>query len=140
MKKKITLDQAAFAKIISTLKTFEKKKKPITIGRKSLPKFLATTVETGDDASDPKYVRTKRRILYIAGDYSSSPYTLAGTLDLKANLGYGTDEYSLLQLRLDELVKEYLATANVSKKEANDCKKVSDCVTLVNSKTSTTSA
>ncbi|MGN6435586.1 MAG: hypothetical protein ACTHMM_03595 [Agriterribacter sp.] len=60
----------------------------------------------------------------------TDPATLQGSIKLKTNLHYKDDEYSLLQSKLDKLVKEYVATTSASKKEATDCEKFSDSVKM----------
>ena len=135
-KKMINISQSKFSRLHAKLKAFEKKNGAIKIGNKSLTNFLLSSSEFSFGENEPKHIRTKRIILQIAGDYSTSPNDLKGTIKLKSNLKYGTDEYALLQTRLDKLVKQYKPSATISSTEANNCEKVSDCTKLVNDKTS----
>jgi hypothetical protein len=135
-KKMVRISTAKFALLHAKLKTLETENHSLKIGNKNLSRFLLENSELeSDDSADPKPVRTKRRILFIAGDYTTSPNDLQGSLKLKLNLGYGSGEYALLQVSLNKLVKEYKASAKISAAEANACEKVSDCVKLVNTKT-----
>lgn len=131
----VGISQTKFSKLHAKLKAFEKKNGPIKIGNSSISNFLLEHSEFEEDLEEPIQIRTKRIILRIAGDYTTSPNDLKGTDKLKSNWGYGDDEYALLQIRLNKLVKEYKDSASISKTEANDCEKVSDCIKLVNDKT-----
>jgi hypothetical protein len=137
-KKMVKISAASFARLNAKLRAFETENAPIKIGKKNLSSFLIENAEAEleEDAEDPKPIRTKRIILHIAGDYTTSPNDLRGSLRLRLNLGYGDDEYALLQTRLDKLVKQYKSSASISATETNDCEKVSDCVKLVEEKTS----
>jgi len=132
------IDDAKFAKLHAAVKSFEAKNGSIKIGKLSLSSFLLANTSVSNDRNDSKPVRTKRRVLHIAGDFTTDPSTLSGTIKLKANLHYGNDEFALLQIQLNKLVKEYLSSASVSKTEADKCETVADCVKLVNAKTAIT--
>jgi hypothetical protein len=139
MKKNIfSINGNKFARAHARLKKFEKENGAITIGGLSLSSYLLSHTSFVDDKTIPKPIRTKRRILHIAGDFSTKPEELAGSVKLKTNLQYGALEYSLLQVDLNKLVKEYVSSASVSKSETDVCEKVSDCVKLVNDKTTIT--
>jgi hypothetical protein len=129
-----TMSTANFAKAHKKLKQFEIDNDPIKIGSSNLSSFLLSTIRF-DDSQDSKIIRTKRRILHVAGDFGTDPSTLQGSIDLKTNLHYGDTEYLLLQVQLDRLVKEYKSTASISKTEMDASEKVKDCVKLVNDKT-----
>jgi hypothetical protein len=131
----ISISRTRFAKLHTRLKKLEQGDNVPKIGSMRLSAFLVADAALADDKNDPKPIRTKRIILLIAGDFTTKPENLNGSLKLKTNLGYQADEYVLLQIRLNKLVKEYVPAASVSSKEATDCEKVSDCVTLVNKKT-----
>ncbi|MCW3118229.1 MAG: hypothetical protein JWM28_2311 [Chitinophagaceae bacterium] len=131
----VSISRARFAKLHARLKKLEQGDNVPKIGGMRLSSFLVADAALADDKSDPKPIRTKRIVLLIAGDFTTKPENLSGSLKLKTNLGYQADEYVLLQIRLDKLVKEYIPTASVSSAEATACEKVSDCVTLVNKKT-----
>lgn len=131
----VYISKARFAKLHAKLKKLEAGDNASKIGNMRLYTFLVADAAFKDDKDDPKPIRTKRIILLIAGDFTTKPENLNGSVKLKANLRYQADEYTLLQKRLDKPVKEYLPITRVSKKEATDCEKVPDCVTLVNKKT-----
>ena len=135
-KSTLSIKTSQFAKVHAKLKKFDTENKALKIGNMSLSNFLVANMDSQDDAGESKEVRTKRIILHIAGDFSRDPQTLQNSIQLKSNLGYGDDEYSLLQIRLDKLVKESNKTAGTSPAEINNCAKVGDCVSLVNAKTS----
>lgn len=133
MRKKAVIKSADLRKIHAKLKKFEADNGSIRIEGMSLSQFLLAKVSF-DDRDDPAVIRTKRIILHIAGDYSSKPEDLADNTNLEENLLYGSDEYSLLQIRLNLLVKEYKPTSGVSDDEVGDCETVGDCTELVESK------
>jgi hypothetical protein len=132
-KHKIKLSASAFKKLHAKLKKIELANPNHTIEGWSLSSFLLANTAV-DDKNDPPAIRTKRIVLQIAGDFSTNPANLDNRVRLARDLLYGADEYSLLQMRLDALVKEYKSSASVSESEANDCVKVGDCVNLVDSK------
>lgn len=134
-KKQMLLNVTDYKRIRQLLKKNAVVAKAMKIGGNSITSFLVAAI-THDDKSDTPEIRTKRIILEIAGDFSTDPATLQNALDLAKNLIYGDDEYSLLQIRLNRLVKEYKRTASVSEDEATNCSTVGDCVTLVNDKIS----
>lgn len=134
MKKiKLQLKISDFNKVHSKLKKLESKDKSLKINGIPISSFLTANSNIEDKADSPE-IRTKRIILHIAGDYSSRPEDLKDNIKLKINLLYGDDEYSLLQIRLNSLVKEYKKTARVTNDETNNCSSVGDCTKLVNSK------
>jgi hypothetical protein len=135
-KKMVRISEAKFAKVHSKIKAFERKNGPIKVGAISLTNFLFANSEFPGEETESKPIRTKRIILRIAGDYTTSPNDLKGSIKLKSNLKYSGDEYSLLQTRLDKLVKEYKLSASASTAEVSDCEKVIDCIKLVDTKTS----
>jgi hypothetical protein len=122
-----------FIKVHSKLKKLESKDQSMKINGIPISSFLTANSSFGDNA-DPPEIRTKRIILQIAGDFSSKPEDLNDNIKLKINLLYGNDEYSLLQIRLNSLVKEYKKTASMTNDETNNCSSVGDCTRLVNSK------
>jgi hypothetical protein len=138
-KSSISINPSKFAKIHATIKKFEKENKAIKIGKMSLSNFLVANTDILTPVTENIETRTKRIILQIAGNYSKDPQKLQNSVQLRGDLGYGDDEYYLLQIRLDKLVKEYNKTAGINSTEANDCEKVGDCVSLVISKTSPSS-
>ena len=135
-KPSISIKASKFARIHAKIKNFEKENKAIKIGKMSLSSFLVANTEFLSPVAESKEVRTKRIILQIAGNYSKDPQTLQNSVQLKSSLGYGDDEYYLLQIRLDKLVKEYNKTTGISSTDVNRCEKVGDCVSLVIAKTS----
>ena len=132
-KHKIKLSASAFRKLHAKLKKIESANSNHTIDGWNLSSFLIANA-AADDKTDPPAIRTKRIILQIAGDFTTKPENLKNAVDLVKHLLYGDDEYSLLQMRLDSLVKENKSTASVSDSEASDCGTVGDCVDLVDSK------
>lgn len=133
MKRKITIKPADYKKVHATLKKLELKDASLKINGLPLSHFLLANTSFDDHADLPE-IRTKRIILQIAGDASSKPEDLKDNIKLRINLLFGDDEYSLLQTRLNSLVKEYKAAAGVSENETDDCTTVGDCTTLVNAK------
>lgn len=87
-----------------------------------------------EDESSNIVTKTKKIILYIAGDFTSDPDELQNEIDLKDELNYQDDEYSILQMRLNKLVKEYNDDESIDEDETNECDTVGDCVKLVQSK------
>lgn len=87
-----------------------------------------------EDESSNIVTKTKKIILYIAGDFTSDPGELQNEIDLKDELNYQDDEYSILQMRLNKLVKEYNDDESIDEDETNECDTVGDCVKLVQSK------
>lgn len=87
-----------------------------------------------EDESSNIVTKTKKIILYIAGDFTSDPEELQNEIDLKDELNYQDDEYSILQMRLNKLVKEYNDDESIDEDETNDCDTVGHCVKLVQSK------
>lgn len=133
MKKKITLKTADFKKVYTQLKKLESKGDIFKINGLSLSGFLIASA-TFDDHDDTPEIRTKRIILQIAGNSSVKPENLPDHIKLGLNLLYGDNEYSLLQMRLNALVKTYNTKESVSDNETSDCVTVGDCTVLVNSK------
>ncbi len=133
MKKKILIKPADFKKVHAKLKKLESKDPSLKINGLALSHFLLANTSF-DDKADPPEIRTKRIILQIAGDFSTKPEDLKDNIKLGINLLFGDDEYTLLQMRLNALVKEYKPTASVSDDETNDCVTVGDCTKLVKSK------
>jgi hypothetical protein len=134
-KNTLMISFANFAKLHDKISAFEEKNGPIKIGKKTLSQFMRKTVSIIDDSGDAQPVRTRRRILFAGGDYTSDPAVLRGSLDLKKNLSYGDDEYSSLQGMLDILVREYVDSASVSLSETTACTLVSDVLKMVTTKT-----
>jgi len=87
-----------------------------------------------EDENSNVITKTKKIILIIAGDFNSEPNLLQDEINLKDNLNYQDDEFSILQMRLNKLVKQYKDSASVDEDETNDCETVGDCVELVQSK------
>lgn len=87
-----------------------------------------------EDESSNIVTKTKKIILYIAGDFTSDPGELQNEIDFKDELNYQDDEYSILQMRLNKLVKEYNDDESIDEDETNECDTVGDCVKLVQSK------
>lgn len=129
----LKLKVSDFKKVHSKLKKLEANDNSLKINGLSISSFLIANLSI-DDAVDLLEIRTKRIILQIAGDFSSKPKDLKDSIKLKINLLYGDDEYSLLQMRLNSLVKEYKKSARISDNETSDCTTVGDCIELVNSK------
>lgn len=132
-KHRIILKPGAFKKLHSKLKKMEAADSSLKIGNTLLSNFLIGNT-VADDQKDTAEIRTKRRILHIAGNFTTKPETLRDNIELVKNLLYGDDEYTLLQMSLDTLVKEYKASASISSSEAGDCTTVGDCTGLVDSK------
>lgn len=132
-KRKLNFRASDIKRMHSKLKKMEKKDPSFKINGLPVSSFLIANLRA-DDAVDTPEIRTKRIILQIAGDFSTKPIDLKDNVKLKINLLYGDDEYSLLQMRLNSLVKEYKAGASVSDDEAGDCVTVGDCTELVDSK------
>jgi hypothetical protein len=135
-KKMLSISESKFAKLHAKLKSLEKENHSFKIGSKNLSHFLLENTEFEDDTNEPWAIRTKRVILYIAGDYTTSPNDLQVTIRLKENLGYGEDEYTLLQNRLNKLVKTHDTSLSIDKEETDACEKVRDCIKLVEKKIS----
>ncbi len=133
MKNNLKFKISDFKKVHSALKKFEIKDSSLKIKGFPISSFLIAN-SIIDDGNDSPGIRIKRIILHIAGDFTSKPEELNETIKLKINLLYSDDEYSLLQIRLDSLVKEYKNTASVTEDETNGCITVGDCTKLVNSK------
>lgn len=132
-KYRITLKPGHFKMLYLKLKKIEAADPSLKIGNASLTDFLIVN-SLSDDQKDSPEIRTKRIILHIAGNFTTNPATLKDGIDLVQNLLYGSDEYTLLQMRLDTLVKEYKASASISSSEAGNCSTVGDCTQLVDSK------
>ena len=132
-KHRITLKPGDFKKLIAKIKKMEAADSSLKIGNASLSSFLIAN-SLADDQKDTPEIRTKRIILHIAGNFTTNPETLQDGINLRLNLLYGSDEFTLLQMRLDTLVKEFKASAGISSSEANDCSVVGDCTALVDSK------
>jgi hypothetical protein len=136
MKKTIVTIQAKkLAQVYSKLKKLESKHATLKIGKMPLSHFLIAHSEFENDLPESKELKTNRIILYIAGQFNTDPASLKPATRLKQNLGYQADEYSLLQIKLDKLVKQYKPTARISSGEANNCDTVGDCQDLVVKKT-----
>lgn len=131
-KNQFKLKTTDFKKIVLELKEVEKHTALPKLNGLDLSKFLMANLNLpkGDNVS----IRTKRIILQIAGDFDSDPNDLADEMKLVKNLLYGDDEYQLLQIKLDLLVKEYKKDASIADNEASDCATVKDCLDLVNAK------
>ncbi|GAB2838716.1 hypothetical protein [Ferruginibacter profundus] len=132
-KHRITLKPGDFKKLHSKLKKMEASDPSLKIGNQLLSDFLIAN-SLADDKTDTAAIRTKRIILHIAGNFTTKPETLNDNIDLVQNLLYGDDEYTLLQMRLDILVKEFKSSASISSSEAGDCSTVGHCTALVDSK------
>lgn len=135
MAKNISMKTSDFKKLLKKLKGLEEMNPSAKIGKFATSKFMIAAANPDDIADSPE-IRTKRIILQIAGDFDTNPATLSNSLSLKLNLQYGDDEYSVLQMRLNKLVKSIKASASIDDDETGDCKIVKDCVTLVNDKIS----
>lgn len=131
--RKLKFKVSDFKKVHSALKKLEASDKKVKINGLSISDFLIANLSI-DDETDSPVIRTKRIILQIAGDYSSNPAELNDNIKLTLNLFYSDNEYSLLQMRLNSLVKEYKKTANITDDETIDCATVGDCTELVISK------
>lgn len=132
-KEQIKLSASAFDAILKQLKKIESTSKSAGIKDFPLSRFMMAHADFADE-HHPAELRTKRIILQIAGDLESDPNGLEPDIELRTNLLYGSAEYSLLQLRLDLLVKEYKSSAKISSSEVSDCDTVKDCTDLVTSK------
>jgi hypothetical protein len=133
MRKKAVIKSTDLKKIHAKLKRFEADNGSLRIAGMSLSHFLIAKVSFDDQDDEPE-IRTKRIILHIIGDYSSKPEDLPDNTNLVDNLLYGDDEYSLLQIRLNLLIKEYDPTSGVSDQDVISCETVGECTTLVDSK------
>jgi hypothetical protein len=131
----ISLDLTKFKEAHASLKSFESIYEPIKVGKLNLSSYLIAHADFPDDSQDPKAIRTKRRILIAAGRFDRDPATLIGDEDLKDDLEYSSDEYTILSFLLNKLVKEYKPTSGISQAEMNNCSIVNDCVMLLLKKT-----
>jgi hypothetical protein len=134
MKNNVNFKISDFKKLHMTLQKLEQTDPKLKIMGLSISNFLIAKLGI-EDESDSREIRTKRIILQIAGDFTSKAEELEDDLKLKINLLYSDNEYSLLHMRLNRLVKEYKNTVKVTEDEVNDCTTVGDCTKLVNSKT-----
>lgn len=132
-KHRITLKPGAFKKLHAKLKKMEATDPSLKIDNTLMSNFLIANALT-DDQTDTAEIRTKRIILHIAGNFTTKPETMGDEIDLTINLLYGSDEYTLLQMRLDVLVKEFKASASINISEATGCSTVGDCTALVDAK------
>lgn len=132
-KHSITLKAGDFKKLLLKLKKMEAADPSLKIGNTLMSHLLIGNTLT-DDKKDTPEIRTKRIILHIAGNFTTKPETMGDEIDLTINLLYGSDEYTLLQMRLDVLVKEFKASASINSSEAGGCSTVGDCTALVDSK------
>lgn len=130
----IGMKPSHFKKALSIIKKLEKNNGPISVDGSTLSSFLLANAHPINDSHDPVDIRTKRRILITAGDFTSNPASLQRAVKLKENLQYGPDEYIMLQSRLDALVKEYKKTAAITADEAGEWETVGDCVDTVEEK------
>ncbi len=130
---KLTIKPADFKKVHSKLKKLESEDNSLKINGLTISNFLLANTSF-DDKDDLPEIRTKRIILQIAGDFSTKPEDLKDNIKLRINLLFGDDEYSLLQMRLNSLVKELKPDASISDDETNNCTTVGDCTKLVKSK------
>lgn len=135
MKKKLTINPSDFKKIHTQLQKMEAKNKALKINGLSLSNFFIANVSF-DDFYDSPEIRTKRIILQIAGNSSIKPENLPNDIELATNLLYGENEFSLLQMRLNNLVKSINSSKSISQNETDKCETVGDCVQLVNTKIS----
>jgi hypothetical protein len=124
----IKISHANLAKIQKALKKNSSTLNEIRIGNQSLSKFLHNAISIESESPE---LNTKAIILEVAGDHTTDPHDLPLTINLQLNLHYEDDEYALLYIRLNNLVKEYKPTASLKKSEVNDCETVEDCVDLV---------
>lgn len=100
----------------------------------SLMKKILSALDVFDLKEADTETRVKKIILLIAGLFDTDPKDLYGNIELKGHLLYGSSEFSILQMRLDGLVKELKPGSSISSKETNDCKIVNDCIKLVRTK------
>lgn len=77
-------------------------------------------------------LKVKRRILNVKGNYSTDPSEVLDELDLKANLLYNANDFTLLARKLNELITD--GSKKITDAEMKKCKTVKDCIVLVNSK------
>ncbi len=87
-----------------------------------------------DDAGHLPFIRAKRIILHIAGDFDSSPSDLDDDLELRTQLSFGHFEFLLLRRRLEQLVKEYDYSSRIMALEMMHCRTVGDYVEMINAK------
>lgn len=87
-------------------------------------------------ADEPPATAVKRIILAIAGDDATDPDTLRESLNLRNNLHYGDNEYTLLQIRLNDYVQSKNKDASITADDAGGCDSVGDCIALVEGKIS----
>ncbi|MBL0183748.1 MAG: hypothetical protein IPP96_16265 [Chitinophagaceae bacterium] len=132
-KHRISLKPGDFKKLHAKLKKLEVADPSLKIGN-TLPSNFLIANAVADDQTDTPEIRTKRIILHIAGNFTTKPETMGDEIDLTINLLYRSDEYTLLQMRLDALVKEFKASASISSSEATGCSTVGDCTALVDEK------
>lgn len=133
-KNQLKLDPKAYQKLYTKLQEIEKKEnKNLKINGVSLSNYLLSATKY-DDVSDSPIIRVKKVILHVGGNFTTKPENLTNTINLKINMLYGSNEYSILRKRLDALAKEYKTSATISSEEINNCATVGDCITLFNSK------
>lgn len=133
MKKKLEITLSDFAKLHRQIKKFEEKNGPIQIGNQKLEHFLLTRTSFADHGLTPE-IRTKEIILQVAGNYDIKPEDLKDNVNLKDNLLYNDDSYSILEMRLNILIKGYKKDAVIDDDEMTGCDNVGDCVKLVDDK------
>jgi hypothetical protein len=133
MKKNFQISLGALSRVHRKLKAMEKTDPKLAIGGMKPSHFLVANTRLSD-ASESVDLRVKAILLQIQGDYTTSPADLPDKANLQTNLEFGDDEMSLLQIRLDTLVKEYKKGAAISDNDVSGCTTVGDVVDLVKSK------
>lgn len=133
-KKQLRLDLKDYKKLFAKLQEIEKStNKNAKINGISLSNYLLNITKY-DEVYESPIIRAKKIILHVGGNYTTKPENLNNSINLKINMLFGSNEYSILRRRLEELSKEYKASAKISNDEINNCSTVGDCITLFNSK------
>ncbi len=84
MKKKLySISAAKLGSLLKKIKSIEDKGTLLKIGKLKATTFVAAHATLLNDKNDPKHIRTKRRILNIAGDFSTDPARLKPAVNLK---------------------------------------------------------
>lgn len=131
-KSKITIKKSDLSKLHKAIKKLEKDSDRRIRGYKASGFLIAATDFESAEADVPLEVKTI--ILHVAGDFDTDPETLKDKINLTVNLLYDEDEFSILAMRLDRLVKKHNKEEEVTDEEVNECKTVGDVLKMVNEK------
>lgn len=126
----LIIEAADLQKIIKQLQILEQQFELNTIEGLPPSLFLRSAIQPYEQAESIKS-RVKTIILHIACDFRTQASQLSEKLDLKTHLLFSKEQYTLLFLKMNELVREQDPELRISIKEIRECRTVGDCVHLV---------